>query len=349
MRRGIYPNGAGSPGTDDIHAAIESGTVGDVSLGLKGGVATCDVCGNGLGEGDCEHVPGTSHGMSKSQRAAQEARGVHRGLASYTLDGAVPREVSAVYKGAVPGAGFRLAYHAGRAGVLSRSELAEAATSYGSIALSSDFRPRFFTFGGVDMNPKEWFRRNFSRIQTAETPADVSELAEDYAATFGVEDRERAPVADSATLVELKAENERLKKAEADRQAEEGTKRLASIKKEAGDFAASYVKTGRVVPTERQGDLVALYTALACHEAGLPVPEGVKLATLLKGVLDAVPKRDFTTRTMGNGEVPLTNGFEAPKLAGDDEPEDLQSDPDYRGGVEVEKSRQPRIQQSTHR
>lgn len=113
MLKGIRPNGANGPSTDDIYAGIEGGTLKDVSMGLSGGSRICDVCGVDLeardekGRYQCPHAPGTDEDMDEGQIEGQKARGVGKGYASYSLADAYPQEVSAVFKGAVPGAGFR--------------------------------------------------------------------------------------------------------------------------------------------------------------------------------------------------------------------------------------------------
>jgi hypothetical protein len=115
MVKGVHPNGSAGPSTDDMHSSIESGTLSDVSMGLTGGTRVCDLCAVDVEEVDdegdylCSHVPGTHSKMSDEDREAQVARGVEGGVASYSLLNASPQEVSAVFKGAVPGAGFRKA------------------------------------------------------------------------------------------------------------------------------------------------------------------------------------------------------------------------------------------------
>lgn len=113
MLAGVAPNGAASISTDDMHRSIDARTIFDCSVGLYGGTAMCDVCGHGVWDYDresgrflCPHMPGTDYQMTPEQVAAQSARGVTNGYCSYTLDGANCNEVSAVYDGAVPGAGF---------------------------------------------------------------------------------------------------------------------------------------------------------------------------------------------------------------------------------------------------
>lgn len=112
MVRGVLPNGSNGPGTDDMHRMIDARTVFDCSVGLYEGRAVCDVCGHGVWEYDeeyrflCPHLPGTTHQMSEEQIASQLARDVTNGCASYTVEDGKANEVSAVYDGAVPGAGF---------------------------------------------------------------------------------------------------------------------------------------------------------------------------------------------------------------------------------------------------
>ena len=116
MLRGVNPNGSNGPSTDEMFAQIEGGTLNDVSVGLYGGKRPCDVCGKDIREWDeqtgwyaCPHVPGATDGMSKDQINNQRKRGVPDGCASYSLTDARMGELSGVYDGAVPGAGFRYA------------------------------------------------------------------------------------------------------------------------------------------------------------------------------------------------------------------------------------------------
>ena len=147
MLRGIKPNGLAGPSTDDLHRQITGGTLTDVSVGVYGGERICDVCGHGLydrdEEGDylCNHVPGTKRAMNEEQIKAQQQRGVPDGKASYTLDDATFSEMSGVYDGAVPGAGFRKALLVARAGQLSVSELADCRVAYETLRTRTDFRP----------------------------------------------------------------------------------------------------------------------------------------------------------------------------------------------------------------
>lgn len=107
MLRGHSPNGSSAPSTDDVHAAIDGGTLFDVSVGIprNSGRLVCDVCDGNLET--CAHFPGRTSSMDEGQISKQRSRGIPNGAASFTIDGATPHEVSAVFAGAVPDAGFR--------------------------------------------------------------------------------------------------------------------------------------------------------------------------------------------------------------------------------------------------
>lgn len=149
MLRGQRPNGANGPSTDDMSAAISGGTIFDVSMGLYGGRKLCDVCGQDFNAKDpegnwlCPHVPGTHRKMSPAQVEAQRARGVPDGLATYTLTDSHAGEVSAVYDGAVPGAGFRKALSLARRGDLTEGDVAELLHAYADVEIPESFIERF--------------------------------------------------------------------------------------------------------------------------------------------------------------------------------------------------------------
>ena len=180
MLKGTYPNGASGPSTDDMHASIEGGTLADVSMGLSGGHAVCDLCAVDLEEVDedgdyvCPHVPGTHTKLSDEDREAQEARGVEGGMASYTLVNAAPQEVSAVYKGAVPGAGFRKAVEMASRRGLGRATGREIVLAYGAM-LTRGERTRL---GGKPMARKSFSLGDlFRRAEEAPEDLDGIELA----------------------------------------------------------------------------------------------------------------------------------------------------------------------------
>ena len=145
MLRGVKPNGDSGPSTDDLAAMIDAGTVPDVSVGLYGGDAVCDVCGEDVnamtdsGDWLCPHVPGTTYNVNPSQQKAQKGRGVQDGCASYSLVNARCGETSAVYDGAVPGAGFRKALALSAA--MDDACRLQAGRAYVKLARDHDFVP----------------------------------------------------------------------------------------------------------------------------------------------------------------------------------------------------------------
>ncbi len=148
MLKGHHPNGKLQPSTDDIHRAIEARTLRDVSLGINGGQSICDVCAKSLGDKDCPHTPGSSKGLSPEQMEAQMARGAG-GKASYTVVDGKPYEVSAVFKGAVPGAGFRKAMAQKQTAKADLAFSQEVVLTYGSMMDEGDLK--FFRQGKPKM------------------------------------------------------------------------------------------------------------------------------------------------------------------------------------------------------
>lgn len=148
MLRGVKPNGESGPTTDDLHKMIAGGQVADVSVGLHGGEALCDVCSVNLRETDCAHAPGTRRGMSDEQISQQLERGVTQGRASYTLNDARCGEVSAVFDGAVPGAGVKKVMSLRQKGKLNHREWKEARAVFGSL-LNGDLAMDNDLFEGV--------------------------------------------------------------------------------------------------------------------------------------------------------------------------------------------------------
>jgi len=107
MLCGIKPNGDSGPTTDHLEEMINGGSLFDVSVGLlagENGRVLCDVCGGDYRS--CDHIAGTTREMTEEQQTAQRLRGVGSGKATYTIDDYDLSEVSGVYDGAVPGAGF---------------------------------------------------------------------------------------------------------------------------------------------------------------------------------------------------------------------------------------------------
>lgn len=137
------------PSTDEFHKGIDGGTLKDVSIGLNGGLRICDVCARELGDKDCPHAPATKNGLTPEQMEAQTARGVTGGKASYTVVDGQPYEVSAVFKGAVPGAGFRKAMSLKAKAQTDQQFGQEVLSAYGSMMGPGDLK--FFDKGKPKM------------------------------------------------------------------------------------------------------------------------------------------------------------------------------------------------------
>lgn len=241
MVKGIHPNGTNGPSTDDMHRMIEAAQIFDVSVGLWGGERICDVCGADLTARDdatgdylCPHYPGSHRSMNPAQIDAQTGRGVTKGRASYTLENAHCSETSAVYDGAVPGAGFQKAMKSFRA--LSSNERAEIMDSFaplfgGQENSMSDIKP-----GDPAEQDNGTLGAFFKVLKNFFSGADFS--------------KEEAPAADTSDRDALAAENEDLKKKLADVEAEKAkaaadarTAEVSAFMKEHGDKLGANART----------------------------------------------------------------------------------------------------------
>lgn len=139
MARNLKPNGASGPSTDDLNRMFTTGSIKDVSVGLRGGSRLCDVCGYAIGYGEdaykngrklCKHRPGSTRNMTDEQIGAQKTRDARnaKGVASYSLHDSRLGELSAVYDGAVPGAGIRQVLSLAKSGEFSQDEVREMLT-----------------------------------------------------------------------------------------------------------------------------------------------------------------------------------------------------------------------------
>lgn len=143
LLRGSKPTGESGPTTDELHRLIEGGVLSDVSVGIYPGAEgyrRCDICGNDYYGGDCSHYAGSRRNVSPEQQQSQKERGVPQGFATYTLEGWTLAEVSGVYDGAVPGAGFAKGYAALQAGLLPESDAAEWRDAFAALLQSLTLR-----------------------------------------------------------------------------------------------------------------------------------------------------------------------------------------------------------------
>lgn len=134
MLRGIAPNGANGPTSDHLNQMIDGGVLADVSVGLwpgEDGKVICNVCGADYSR--CSHYAGSSRNMSEDEMTAARRRGVKRGVATYGLEAWGIGEVSGVFDGAVPGAGFAKAYQALQNGTLTEGEIALMSDLYANL------------------------------------------------------------------------------------------------------------------------------------------------------------------------------------------------------------------------
>jgi hypothetical protein len=298
MLRGEMPNGANGPSTDAIHAGINGGTMFDVSLGLYGGWKKCDVCQQDLygvdqdGNYICPHVPGSTRKMNKDQINAQKVRGVDTGCCTYSIMDATANEVSAVYDGAIPGAGFRKARDLARSQNLSRSLQVQFSKAYPGI-----FKPQKEFGMRVSLaSLMNAFRQNPN--QTVEID-DVEDLD---GAEFGPRTLAPARVATrlsvqetdaSGELARLRAENERLNREAAERSEREAAEAAERDRLEAERFATALVAGNSILPAEKD-HYQRLYLQLATDDRANPLKTGNRLA-MFTALTGARPKHKLTT------------------------------------------------------
>lgn len=321
MLRGVHPNGTYGPSTDDLHRSIEAGTLSDVSMGLVGGKRLCDVCTQDMSARDddghflCPHVPGTSRKMSDEDKAKQSARGVSDGFASYSLHDSTPQEVSAVYKGAVPGAGFRKA--------LTFAEDTSFALQYG-LELEHAYGPLFTDRERSRLrgHKKMDILRAFRFWQAAGEPAelDFSQLASVAASPSPVETANhgsRVEVSEKVSSVdETKLSEREALAAERLRQAD-----LRDFQFNAGEYTSGLVKDSKLSPDGAKSLALALVIAQFDDQerpAVDPVSkQPVSRFELLKaankdrassGILDDVDSIGPEPVSLRKGESVLSNG-----------------------------------------
>jgi hypothetical protein len=298
MLRGVRPNGDQGPSTDDLHTAILGGTLFDVSLGIGGGQVICDICGNDVDGPDCTHVPGTHANMTADNRAAQRARGVPGGIASYTLDDGHANEFSGVYDGAVPGAGFRKTLALARRRELTLFDLAEARHAYASLLRKGD----------LPMDEA----RELIREELRTALADLHAGGDARILTGVTELRAADPAPDSA----LAAERERNTQLEA---------RLAKMEEQGRlDYVAALVRSHQLLPARRAWALQKL-TQAALDDARSPepiaffAPDGTaRTGTRVESVkveLEAAPAHDLTRETLAQSSALFAVGATPPPTA----------------------------------
>jgi hypothetical protein len=337
MVRGQKPNGESGPSTDAMAAGIDAGTIFDVSLGLKGPARlVCDVCDHDLygrdedGNRLCPHVPGTRKHVAGDQQEAQRQRGVDDGVATYSIHDATAGEVSAVFDGAVTGAGFRRFHEAARLGRLTAAEFSEGRKFYGPL-LEARSRPRGNPKRSVFIMAKRQSQGStvsaqqlFDQFQSGELdPEDVRvELRED-----GDEPERPAPRAadndETRKLREQLAEtNRRLEAAEKAREAEAAEK-LAERRKT--DLAAVDRDADDAVEANRSrltGETAKLFRTALCRagrdDLDHPLDGGEKRFAALVKLQEGAPERKETREVVAERKPVALPNYGA---SGDDEAE----------------------------
>lgn len=330
MLRGIRPNGDQGPSTDDLARMIHGGTLTDVSLGLAGGDAICDVCGKALSgddpskEPECPHIPGTTLNMSRKEIMAQANRGVSKGVATFTLHDAHPGEVSAVYRGALPGAGFRQATALARAGRLSELSAKRALDAYAGVALSSDFAPR-----RRSMSVKDVLARYFRQAQDADGPDEIDDLADAAAKKLRTElaagDTEPARVVLRGQAVKEDDSKDEEIKALKERVAAQEKEFALQDEAEGKKFGIDLVTKHGLQPTELQSGASKLLATLRADDRTHPL--SFRRADLLQAVMEGLPVKDMKGDRVSGADLAdlLSKGH---KLKGGSAPAEKAPQPD---------------------
>jgi hypothetical protein len=350
MLRGQRPNGANGPTTDDLYAGIAGGTIFDVSLGLYGGETLCDVCGHGLNDYDpesrrylCQHVPGTHLRMTEGEIVEQQARGVVDGVASYTLQDAHAAEVSAVFDGAVPGAGFRKAIAFAKSGRLSGVHLGRARIAYRPFLSPGDRPGRTRPLAGRQEKTMAMSLPDFlRRFKVTSTDGDDLELEDlehnpvspPHAAQFTAELKVPDP-----ELVRLQAELAAERKARADDQAARNAEKVAGIEKEATDFAKAQSQVGKILPAA-ETHLATIRRFASLHKSGLST-EGIDLSTAVDGLVGGLNPHVLTGSVSGTGKLP--DGVKLLDTSGDDLSADTPEAREQAGRDSYENGRKPAV------
>ena len=281
MLRGMAPNGANGPTTDTLSKSIKGGTIFDVSMGLSGGQTICDVCGNDLygtdeeGRFVCKHYPGTHRKMSPEQIQTQADRGVPGGIATYSLVDATPGEVSAVYDGAIPGAGFAKAHQLLRTNSLGAGELDQLFGAYPLLEqtkrgwkMAGNSGKRTITLGGL----AQLLTGRPAHLAEPDDEIEVETDGEETTpGTFSMQERHapaapQSPPAQTPQEIALQA-------------------RIASLEaKEDNTTATNFAKDalfGKKIVSAEQAPLQALALAAVTDDRRSPLPDGKTRLSLL--------------------------------------------------------------------
>lgn len=93
----------GLPDLDQFIFKYRAGIAKDVSIGFSGGKFICAICNRSIWSWDCPHIPGVEYDVEETDAKGNVVR-TTKVLAFSWVRGAQLNEISAVYKGATPGA-----------------------------------------------------------------------------------------------------------------------------------------------------------------------------------------------------------------------------------------------------
>ncbi len=269
MTRGVFPMGAQGPSTDDLWKMMQTGQVFDLSVGLSRGDMICDLCAypveqpfnDKTGEG-CPHIPGTYRAMTEEQKATQKMRGVPMGFATYSMHNAKCGECSAVFDGAIDGAGIRKVFAmASNLGDSDNEDAREIKLAYTKLCGNIDVTLSREEAEGLQVAPSKGrkmglFDKLLGRSLTEEEKGEVrTELGIPAVTVLGAEPTkvfaaQLGQTEDNAAMTALQAENAKLQK-----QLQDGLVRNAN------EWAKALTLSGCILPAQMEG-MAKLYVAL---------------------------------------------------------------------------------------
>lgn len=118
----------GEVSTDDFIRGLESGVIKDVSIGFRAGSTICSICGEDVLRSEkCPHWPGRTYEIETKVNGKTRKERV---LCTADVEDAHLTEVSAVYRGATPGAVVSKLFRAADSGTLGHREARLLEQSY---------------------------------------------------------------------------------------------------------------------------------------------------------------------------------------------------------------------------
>jgi hypothetical protein len=224
--------------------------------------------------------------MTQEQIDAQAARGVPRGYATFTLMDNTLSEVSGVFDGAVPGAGFRKAMSAARHRQLSREEIAQVRSSYGALLNKGEFGmdPETVIDQASDNIVKKVLNGLLgTRPAQSQVPIPVHEL-------IGTGDQPAAPAPASAPDPQVIALQQQLAERDAKLAQVNADERTAK----ATSFADTLVTASKLLPAARENAMALMQRMLLDDEANPAEAGTLSRAELLESFCAELPAHRLT-------------------------------------------------------